>query len=164
MLFFFLSKSLGGQDDHNMDIYHQVKHKLQVPQRVKKVISHWLLCGADGTCKVTWPPKISQIHGYQFFFTHGALLWAQKLFYNTRLKVCTSNEAPSVIFVIVYFSHVMCQQKVGSYGFITWNLIMCNNNVTVVTEVLFIWLLPPIMWYILLVSVWLCKIFQHGNN
>lgn len=83
-----------------------------------------------------------------FFFTHGALLWAQKLFYNTRLKVCTSNEAPSVIFVIVYFSHVMCQQKVGSYGFITWNLIMCNNNVTVVTEVLFIWLLPPIMWYI----------------
>ena len=56
-----------------------------------------------------------------------------------------NNEAPSVIFVIVYFSHVMCQQKVGSYGFITWNLIMCNNNVTVVTEVLFIWLLPPIM-------------------
>lgn len=147
--FFFLSKSLGGQDDHNMDIYHQVKHKLQVRQRVKKVISNWLLCGADGTCKVTWPPKISRIHGYQFFFTHGALLWAQKLFYNTRLKVCTSNEAPSVIFVIVYFSHVMCQQKVGSYGFITWNLIMCNNNVTVVTEVLFIWLLPPIMWYIL---------------
>ena len=53
VVFFFLSKSLGGQDDHNMDIYHQVKHKLQVPQTVKKVISHWLLCGADGTCKVT---------------------------------------------------------------------------------------------------------------
>ena len=48
----------------------------------------------------------------------------------------------------LYFSHVMFQQKVGSHGFITWNLIMCNNNVTVVMEVLFIWLLPPIMWYI----------------
>ena len=31
-----------------MDVYHQVKHRLQAPHKVKKVISHWLQCGVDG--------------------------------------------------------------------------------------------------------------------
>ena len=59
----------------------------------------------------------------------------------------------------------MFQQKEGGYGFITWNLILCNNNVIVIMEVLFIWLLPPIMWYIFTyLYLFDCKIFQHGNN
>ena len=45
-VFFFLSPD--GQDDHNMEICHQVKHRLQAPHKVKKVILYWLPCGADG--------------------------------------------------------------------------------------------------------------------
>ena len=35
LLLFFLSKSAGGEDDHNMDLCHQVKHRLQTTHRVK---------------------------------------------------------------------------------------------------------------------------------
>ena len=41
LLLFFLSKSLGVQDDSNVDVYHQA------PLKVKEVISHWLSHGVD---------------------------------------------------------------------------------------------------------------------
>ena len=37
LLLFFLSKSPGGQDDHNMDVYHEVKHRLQAPHKVNSL-------------------------------------------------------------------------------------------------------------------------------
>ena len=125
-----------------MDVYHQVKHGLQAPHKVKKVISHWFPCGAHRAHKVMWLPEISRMHG-------------QPINQPIQTHVCTSNEATSVIFVSgnmefctkLIFSPC-CQQKVGSYGFITWNWIMCNNNVIVIMKVLFICLLPLIMWYI----------------
>ena len=47
-VFFFFFLSPDGQDDHNVEICHQVKHRLQAPHKVKKVILYWLPCGADG--------------------------------------------------------------------------------------------------------------------
>ena len=29
----------------NMDVYHQVKHRLQGPLKVKKFFSHWFIMG-----------------------------------------------------------------------------------------------------------------------
>ena len=51
--------SPGGQDDHNMEIYHQVKHRLQAPHKIKKVILYWLLpvCGRTGV----------RLRDYQYF-------------------------------------------------------------------------------------------------
>ena len=38
----------GGQDNRNMEVYHQVKlYRLQVPLKSKKVFSHWVFCGTD---------------------------------------------------------------------------------------------------------------------
>ena len=44
LLLFSLYKSPSGEDDYNMDLCHQVKHRLQTTHKVKKVISHWLPC------------------------------------------------------------------------------------------------------------------------
>ena len=57
-----------------MDVYDQVKHKLQTPTLAWKFdISHWLLCGADGRTDrlvITknladgWISKFSKVWGY----------------------------------------------------------------------------------------------------
>ena len=62
LLLFFLSKSAGGEDDHNMDLCHQVKHMLQTTHRVKKVISFWVPCGADGRAYGHVAAKMSRMH------------------------------------------------------------------------------------------------------
>ena len=49
--------------NHNMDVYHQVKHRLRAPTLAWKFdISHWLPCGADGWADVrSRDNQISQI-------------------------------------------------------------------------------------------------------
>ena len=61
-LLFFLSKSAGGEDDHKMDLCHQVKQRLQTTHRVKKVISLWVPCGADGRAYGHVAAKMSRMH------------------------------------------------------------------------------------------------------
>ena len=62
LLLFFLSKSAGGEDDHNMDLCHQLKHRLQTTHRVKKVISLWVPCGVDGRAYGHVAAKMSRMH------------------------------------------------------------------------------------------------------
>ena len=58
LLLFSLSKRPGGQDDHNMDVYLQVYHRFQAPDKVKRHFTLFTLWWADGRT-VTWLPKFS---------------------------------------------------------------------------------------------------------
>ena len=58
-----------------MDVYDQVKHKLQTPTLAWKFdISHWLLCGADGRTDRLVITKNWQMDGLANFLRYGATL------------------------------------------------------------------------------------------
>ena len=63
--------------DHSMNVYYQVKHRLQAPTPARKIdISHWFPCGADGQAHVRWRDYtiISRMDRLPDFLRHGAPL------------------------------------------------------------------------------------------
>ena len=58
-----------------MDVYHQVKHRLQAPTLARKFdISHWIPCGADGRAYAHVITKISRMDRLPDFLRYRAPL------------------------------------------------------------------------------------------
>ena len=76
--------------DHNMDVYYQVKHRLQAPKLARKFdISHWFPCGVDGRAYGHIITKISQMSRWPNFLKYKAShAWSSAVNVRKQITVC----------------------------------------------------------------------------